>query len=254
MHALDANLMALPSGDRCRRRDASRSLAGYPLCSKRGATIDGRKRGARTALAILVLALSLFGGCGTPEPAPQDRFYSLEPQLQTPPATSVPLRATLLVNDLAARGFVGGREIVYRTRERPLEVQRYHLLLWEEPPARAIAGNLATAIRAAHLFEFVVAPAQRSRTDYILGGELHRFEHLPTAERPRVAADFTLTLLSSADRRTLFSKRYQGEEPVPGNAPEALARAFIRLAGRLVGQAVQDLQVLTPRLPAARGR
>lgn len=197
---------------------------------------------------ILLLASVLVTACGAPEPAQRDRFYSLDPQIPPVRATAAPLRHTLLVNDLAARGFLGGRQIVFRTQEQPLEVQRYNLLLWEESPGRAIAGNLAGILRTADLFEFVITPAQRSKTDYILGGELDRFEHLPTANPPQVAAEFSLTLMGSADRRALFSRRYLGREPTRGYTPEAMAQAFNRLAGRLIGEAVRDLQYQRSRL------
>jgi cholesterol transport system auxiliary component len=201
-----------------------------------------------------LLASLLLTACGSPEPVQRDRFFSLDPTIQSGPAATAPLRATLLVNDLAARGFLGGRQIVYRTREQPLEVQRYNLFLWEEPPGRAIAANLARTLRKTALFEFVVTPAERSRADYILGGEVDTFEHLPTEGQPAVAASFSLTLMSSADRRSLFSRRYQGQEPTRGEGPEAMAQAFNRLAGRLIGEAVGDLKAQRPRLRSAPPR
>lgn len=203
---------------------------------------------------LLLLASVLLTACGAPEPAQRDRFYTLSPRVPGVGATAAPLRATLLVNDLAARGFLGGRQVVFRTREQPLEVQRYNLLLWEEPPGRAIARDLAGALRTAGLFEFVITPAQRTRTDYILGGELDRFEHLPTASPPQVVADFSLTLMGSADRRSLFSRRYLSQEPTQGDTPEAMAQAFNRLAGRLIGDAVRDLQSQRSRLRGTPGR
>jgi len=206
------------------------------------------------ALAPVLLAALMVNACGAPEPAERDRFYSLSPQIQAKPTTTPPLRSTLLVNDLSARGFLGGRQIVYQTQEQPLEVQRYNLLLWEAPPGRSIAGDLAAALRAARLFEFVITPAQRSRADYVLGGEIARFEHLPTAVPPTVVVDFRLTLLHGTDRRSLFSRRYQGQEIVKGASPEAMARAFNQLTGRLIGNAVRDLQSLQPKLRGAAGR
>jgi cholesterol transport system auxiliary component len=204
--------------------------------------------------ASLALACLFLSACGVPEPAQRDHFYSLEPPIQFGPTPSAPLRATLMVNDLAARGFLGGRQIVYRTQEQPLQVQRYDLFLWEEAPGRAIAGNLANALRAAGLFELVIRPAQRSRADFILGGELTRFEHLPTASPPRVVADFSLTLIRGSDRRSLLSTRYRGEEATGGDTPQDMARAFNRLAGRLTGSAVRDLSALGSRLRAAPRR
>lgn len=94
--------------------------------------------------------------------------------------------AILLVNDLGARGFLGGRAIIFRTREAPLLVQRYEDLLWEEPPPQSLARALVTAIQAAQVFEFAVVPAERARPDYLLGGEVERFEHLATDQPPRV--------------------------------------------------------------------
>ena len=199
----------------------------------------------RRSLA-LVLTL-LLTGCGAPEPASRDRFYALEstvPVVAGQPAAGV----TLLVNDLAAYGFLGGRQIVYRTAEEPLEVQRYHQLLWEEPPGRALALELLTALRAARLVELVITPAQRARADYILGGEITRFEHLPTDRPPRVRAEVNLTLLRGDDRRSLISRKYAGDEPTGGDTPQAMVQAFDRLSGRLVGEVVRDLQLLRPKL------
>jgi cholesterol transport system auxiliary component len=207
-----------------------------------------RVRGNFFSLIPVVLASGLLVACSTPEPAQQDRFYSLAPSVRVEPTTTAPLRATLLVDNLAARGFLGGRQIVYRTQDRPLEVQRYHLYLWEEPPGRSIARNLAAALRAAQLFELVITPAQRSPADFLLGGEIERFEHLPTAAPPKVAADFRLTLMRGTDRRPLFTRRYQGQELIEDTDPAAMALAFNRLTERLVGDAVRDLQTLRPRL------
>lgn len=193
-------------------------------------------------------------GCGAPEPAQRDRFFSLEPPIQVAPTGSATVKGVLQVNPLAARGFLGGRQIVFRTAAEPLEVQRYPLLLWEDPPGGAIANRLVAALRAARLFEFTVTQAERARPDYLLGGELNRFAHLPTATTPHVEADFTLALMSGNNRRPLLSRRYRGEEPTRGDNPSAMAEAFNRLTGRLLAEAVQDLQSQRPRLRATPGR
>jgi cholesterol transport system auxiliary component len=72
-----------------------------------------------TALIVVLLA----GGCGSSAPMRSDLFYSLDPDpLESP--VGAPLPGTLLVSDLAARGFLGGRQIVFRTEAEPLQVQR----------------------------------------------------------------------------------------------------------------------------------
>jgi len=203
----------------------------------------------RTPPWLLALLTLMLVGCASPEPVPKDRFYDIDAPEVAARAAS-PLAVTLMVNDLAARGFLGGRQIVFRTEAEPLQVQRYPNHLWEEPPGRALAAQLVEALRAAGLFKFVLTPAQRVRTDYVLGGEVARFEHHPTALPPQVVADFTLTLMRSGDRSSMLAKRYAGEETAAANTPEEMVRAFNRLAGRLIGEVVQDLQRLRPHLKA----
>lgn len=198
-------------------------------------------------LAVVVpLALSLQG-CGSGPPARPDRFYSLEPPVLAVP-TGPPAPAVLLVNNLAARGFLGGRAIVFRTQEQPLVAQRYEGLLWEDPPARALAQALVQAIRAAEVVEVVVVPADRARFDLLLGGEVERFEHLPTDTPPRVAATINLALVRADDRNPIVTRQYSSEEPVNGETPDAMAEAFNRLTGRLTAEVARDLQALKPRL------
>jgi len=168
----------------------------------------------------LGLALTL-AGCGSSAPIERDRYYSLAPVIDEAPASrSSP--ASLLVKDLAARGFLGGRQIVYRTREQPLRVERYELLLWEEPVPRALAQALVDAIRDARLFRAVVIPAESVRVDYQIGGEVESFEHHPTDQPPQVVALLNLSLVRSADRYALWTRRYRLEEPVVGETPEAM--------------------------------
>ena len=113
---------------------------------------------------------------------------------------------------------------------------------------------MESAIRASRVFEFVVVPAERARADYLLGGEVEHFEHLPTNQPPRVAVAFRLALVRADSRDSMISAAYSGEEPVTASTPEAMVEAFTRLSARLIAQAVRDLQAIRPRLsgPARR--
>ncbi|EXJ17179.1 ABC-type transport auxiliary lipoprotein family protein [Imhoffiella purpurea] len=205
----------------------------------------------RFALALVFAAVFalLAGGCGSAPPIEPDHYFVLDPALSIWPAPrQVP--AILLVNDLAARGFLGGREIVYRTRGRPLMVERYRTELWAEPVSGAMVHVLVGAIRQAGLFRYVAIPADRVRADYLLNGEVERFEHWPTDTPPRVAATLNLSLVAESDRRSLWARQYQGEEPVDASTPDAMAAAFNRLAARLAGEVVRDLERVQPALKA----
>lgn len=197
----------------------------------------------RLLAALGCLAALALGGCGGGEPVRRERFYSLDPVVQVSP---VPRRfnGTLLVQPVAARGFVGGTQIVFRTADEPLRAQRYDDYLWEETPPHALSSALTKALRRSGMLEFVITPAQRARSDWILTGELQRMEHLPKANPPSVAMRFKLLIIDGNTRRPLLSSDYAGIEPVSGASPGDMASAFNRLAGRLIEQVVADLAKL----------
>ncbi len=175
---------------------------------------------------------------------------------QAPPTASnrAPIAASLQVNELSARGFLGGRQILFRTEEAPRQTQRYDHLLWDEPVPRALSRQLAASIRDARLFRFVLIPADRGRADYLLGGEVERFEHLPTASPPRMVGTLNLTLIRASDGRPLLERRHDAEEIVAGPTPADMATAASHLANRLAAEVVADLRtwrVLTAPQPVS---
>ena len=203
------------------------------------------------ALTALCLAVPVaISGCGGAERV-RDVYYSLQPSPAVSPSTR-PIPGTVRVSPLAARGFVGGSRIVYRTADEPLEVKRYDEYLWEELPARALADAMQATLRASRVFENVVGPGDPARPDYLLTGELLRFEHLPTDNPPRVAAELTLTLVDARTRALLASKVYSGFEPTAGadgrTTPTEMVSAFNRLSGRLIAEAAADVRSVAPRL------
>ena len=220
---------------------------------------------------VLTLALAttlLTSGCGGGERI-RDVFFSLSSEVALSPG-SQPIPGTLRVNPLAARGFLGGSRIVYRTAEAPMQVQRYNEFLWESVPARAVADDMLAALRAGRVFENVVTAGDPARADYLLTGELTLFDHLPTGWpagglpsgamdqplrrstrlSPGVAIEFSLALVDGRNRRLLVSETYSGFEPTAADAtgrttPEAMVAAFNRLSGRLIGELVRDAQSQT---------
>ena len=199
-----------------------------------------------SATALVLVSVLQLAACSA-EPQRRDRFFVLEPPIAST-TDNRPLAATLIVEDLAATGFVGGRQIVYRTQLEPLELRRYNVYLWEQPPARALTRNLVEALRSVGLFSRVAPIAEWVRADYRLGGELARFEHRPADSTSTVLAELTLTLISTQDRAILLSRTYQEEEVVSGRRPEDMVAAFNRLNGRIIDLFIQDLKAARPRL------
>lgn len=209
---------------------------------------------ARGAVVLTGLLLGLgLAGCGSPVPVKEDQYFSLTPPTTLEPGSlateggavardRAPLPASLQVNELAARGFLGGRQILFRTAEAPRETQRYEQRLWDEPVPRALSRHLVTRIRDAGVFRFVLIPADRGRADYLLGGEVERFEHLPTAHPPRMAGTLSLTLIRASDGHPLLERRHDAEVPVTGTTPADMATAATHLADQLAAAVVEDLR------------
>lgn len=216
--------------------------------------VKGPGWAARGAFVLTGLLLGLgLAGCGSPVPVKEDQYFSLTPPTTLEPGSlateggaiardRAPLPASLQVNELAARGFLGGRQILFRTAEAPRETQRYEQRLWDEPVPRALSRHLATRIRDAGVFRFVLIPADRGRADYLLGGEVERFEHLPTAHPPRMAGTLSLTLIRASDGHPLLERRHDAEVPVTGPTPADMATAATHLADQLAAAVVEDLR------------
>ncbi len=179
-------------------------------------------------------------------PARDRQTLPVRAQPPLPVRDRAPLPASLQVNELSARGFLGGRQILFRTEEAPRQTQRYDHLLWDEPVPRALSRQLAASIRDARLFRFVLIPADRGRADYLLGGEVERFEHLPTASPPRVVGTLNLTLIRASDGRPLLERRHDAEEMVAGPNPADMATAASHLADQLAAKVVADLRAWRP--------
>lgn len=204
----------------------------------------------RRLIEVLILGyllLGLLAGCGSSGPTQRDQFYTLQPEAQIKPsAETVP--GSLLITPLASRGFLGGTQILFRTASAPLQVQRYDHFFWDPAPGRAIAETLIDTVRSGGIFQHVISVADRAQADFMLNGVLTRLEHLPTADPPQVIGAFNLTLIASHNRSIQFSQSYSSREPTSVSTPEEMARAFNRLIGRLLSQAVDDIQRSAPRL------
>lgn len=198
-------------------------------------------------LARWLLLTLLLCGCAS-TPAVRDQFYQLTTS-QT--ASELARRAptplhpgTLLVTNIAARGFLGGLPIVFREDQQPALTQRYDNHLWEQPPARMLKAQLVRTLDSAGLFRHVLADPSGAQIDYRLSGQLTRFEHRPTAQPPTVALELELTLIEAATRRLVFVRRYTQQQPTAASTPAAMVAAFNQLVDRVLDEIIADLRTI----------
>ncbi len=194
-----------------------------------------------SGLARWLLLTLLLSGCAS-TPAVRDQFYQLTAS-ELMPSSQVPLHpGTLLVTNIAARGFLGGLPIVFRDDEQPSLTQRYDNHLWEQPPARMLKAQLVRTLDSAGIFRHVLADPSGAQIDYRLSGQLTRFEHRPTAQPPTVALELELTLIETSTRRLRLARRYARQQPTAASTPVAMVAAFNQLVDQVLDEIIADLR------------
>jgi cholesterol transport system auxiliary component len=189
-------------------------------------------------LFAIVVACAVAGGCAL-DPPPQDAFYTLAPVMMAAKSTK-PLAGTILVNRLAARGLTAGRQIVFRDKDHPFQVQRYHYRYWADAPAVMIQDRLVELLRQVGIADYVITPAERAKADWIVSGSLLLFEHHPYAQPPAVVVELELGIVRADCRDPVFLKRYLVQEPAPNNQIDQAIPAFERALTRLIDQFLKD--------------
>ena len=203
-------------------------------------------------LFVIVAASAVVAGCVS-GPPPQSAYYTLAPAV-TATTRAKPLVGTILVNRLSARGLTGGRQIVFRDRAHPFQVQRYHYRYWADAPTVLIQDRLVQSLRQAGIADYVITPAERAKADWIVSGNLLMFEHHPYARPPVVVVELELGIVRSKCREPVFLKRYSVQEPAPNNQIEQAIPAFERALTRLIDQFLQDAgRVLEQQVRADAG-
>jgi len=179
-------------------------------------------------------------GCSA-TPPPQDQFYRLEPEPVTVPAKQIST-GTILVTQLNARGFSGGARIVFRDNVDRLRVQRYRNRLWSDPPAAMIQDAIVQALRAEHIAEYVITPAERANANWIVSGTLFRIEHLRDVNQVNI--EFELGLINAQNRKTVFQHGYSQAESAEDTSMASVVAAFNLVLAQLIATAVKDIGVV----------
>lgn len=192
------------------------------------------------AYSVLIIAGFIhLSGC-TSGPAPREVFYRLDPG--TGPAVDSDANCgTILVSRMAARGFAGGRPIVFRGQADPLQVQRYNYHSWSEPPAMMIQDGIAKSLRAAGLVRFVITPTERATANWIVSGTLLRMEHFPETSPSAVEIEMEIGVVSTATRETVFLDRYLERVSAQSNRIDAAVSAFNTALQKILLKFPEDL-------------
>ncbi len=195
----------------------------------------------RTLLRSIPLMglLALATGClSTPTIAPT-QYYTLN--VETRVTGGTPTSKTLGIRPLAsARPYK--LEIAYTAE--PNRLSYFPRAEWAEAPSIVINRALKDSIRALGAFVDVGDAADMVRPDYILTGELRRFEADYTGTEPRVVVEVALAIRSTSGPGTLWEGLANAEAPLPPNdsstehvaaVAQAMSEAVSMLIERVCG-------------------
>ena len=188
------------------------------------------RAGAGLLLAGFVTVTGLLGACAQP-PVPDDQFYRLQIEAM-PAARSQPLLDGVLeVERLLADGITAGRPLVYSVSGNAAQLQEYNYHFWTEPPTIMLQGQLIKYLRAANIAKNVVTPEMRVRSNYILGGKIHRLEKIIGAS-PKVALEIELGLREAKSEKLVHLNSYRVEvDAASDSIPAAVAALNDALSG-----------------------
>lgn len=204
-------------------------------------TVCSMRRPRAWRLAAPVAAL-LLSACAQP-PVPKDVFYRLEVSAPQAGATAPVFDGKAEVRPLNTDGVLLQRAIAYvPDGARAIEQYSYHF--WAEPPAQMVQRELAAYLRSANLFETVVTPELRVRTDYEVQGRLARFEQVLSGPGARFVAEVELAVSQKRGMDLMVMKTYRAEVPAASPSIEDAVVAARRALDRIFADISADLGAL----------
>ena len=187
----------------------------------------------RTML-VLLLAATLSGCTLGPEKKDAAATYDLS-GAPSSAAGKTRIRATLLVQPVAAPGWLESNAIVYRLNYQDAARQlNYANSRWAAPVASLVAQRLRAQLAAAS-DSGIVNIADSARADYALRVELEEFSQVfDTAEASRAVIVARASLVNVARRSLQAQKTFTIDRPAAGANAESGVRALSAGSAELV--------------------
>jgi cholesterol transport system auxiliary component len=187
----------------------------------------------RTML-VLLLAATLSGCTLGPEKKDAAATYDLS-GAPSSAAGKTRIRATLLVQPVAAPGWLESNAIVYRLNYQDAARQlNYANSRWAAPVASLVAQRLRAQLAAAS-DSGIVNIADSARADYALRVELEEFSQVfDTADASRAVIVARASLVNVARRSLQAQKTFTIDRPAAGANAESGVRALSAGSAELV--------------------
>jgi cholesterol transport system auxiliary component len=185
-------------------------------------------------MLVLLLAATLSGCTLGPEKKDAAATYDLS-GAPSSAAGKTRIRATLLVQPVAAPGWLESNAIVYRLNYQDAARQlNYANSRWAAPVASLVAQRLRAQLAAAS-DSGIVNIADSARADYALRVELEEFSQVfDTADATRAVIVARASLVNVARRSLQAQKTFTIDRPAAGANAESGVRALSAGSAELV--------------------
>ena len=189
-------------------------------------------------MRYVILAMALVAaGCVT-HTYPSVVLYTIAPELDVPQAEGSD--RTLGLRPLIA-ALPYRQQVMFRASD--FELRPYDNVQWAELPRDMVTRALTDALVASKRFEDVGNAADLNAPDWILTGELRRFDEVHTCDPWVAECEVRLELRDALGSAAIWAATLSAREPLAQNDVAALAPAMSRAVAIVVHQAAEQIAV-----------
>lgn len=179
----------------------------------------------RAILPAIAFLAALLTACGSAPPAPSDRFYRLQAELQRP-------TQAVTVRSVRADSLYAERAIVFVREDDPRQLRQYHYHLWLYPPAQTVQEHLRTG--------FGSVPT--GDASFSLDARVTHFERVLDGRNSRALAGLAVTIADA--RGAVSEKRYRAEVAATDDSYSSFAMAMEKALGNIYRELGTDIDTL----------
>ncbi len=206
-----------------------------------GSTVKNRppsKGDFGRAFAVIALALS---GCLTPSEFVPIRYYAIEAEIEVPEAT--PTAETIGVRPLEYAQYYKQR-MVYRDDGFAVSYDNFHQ--WAELPRESVTRAIVDGLARSGRYADVGYAHDVMRPQYILSGQLRRFDAVRSEGPWRAVCEVRMELRNRAGDSVEWFDTVSADAPLETNDPTGFAAAMSDAVSKLVAEVVERMVTLDP--------
>jgi ABC-type uncharacterized transport system auxiliary subunit len=214
------------------------------------ASLWNRWKGSSRAFAPAVLgvcAAAFTVACGG---VPRDYFYTLQPPAVAPATGKTTY--VLGIEPFRSPAILRDDRIVYYSSPTALDYYRHHR--WGAIPAELVGEFAAQWLQEEGAFAQVKMFPVRGAVDYILGGEVTRFEEVDSGDSVKVRLAVALSLVRRRDQKLVWSGEQREEMPVQGQGVAAVASTLSAACTQALGQMLPGLVAQVEQAYSSSGK